>query len=131
MRRCRGMWRGGCRTCSMWMGKALRGSVVVLLGVTYKPNIADIRESPAVPLAKVLLQQGAVLRFHDPLVKQFSVLGWDVPRLDDVDASLGEADICVLLQNHREYDVAAMAAVSRRFFDTRGVAQPAPNVQLL
>jgi UDP-N-acetyl-D-glucosamine dehydrogenase len=112
-------------------GKALRGSVVVLLGVTYKPNIADIRESPAVPLAKVLLQQGAVLRFHDPLVKQFSVLGWDVPRLDDVDASLGEADICVLLQNHREYDVAAMAAVSRRFFDTRGVAQPAPNVQLL
>ena len=79
-------------------GKALRGSVVVLLGVTYKPNIADIRESPAVPLAKVLLQQGAVLRFHDPLVKQFSVLGWDVPRLDDVDASLGEADICVLLR---------------------------------
>ena len=40
-------------------GKALRGSLITLLGVTYKPNIADTRESPAIPLAKTLLQQGA------------------------------------------------------------------------
>ncbi len=112
-------------------GKALRGSVVILLGVTYKPNIADTRESPAIPLAKTLLQQGAVLRFHDPLIKQFSVSGRDVARVDDVQESLVEADICVLLQNHRDYDVAAMAAVSRRFFDTRGVAEPAQHVELL
>ena len=112
-------------------GKALRGSLVILLGVTYKPNIADTRESPAIPLAKTLLQQGAVLRFHDPLIKQFSVSGRDVARVDDVQESLVEADICVLLQNHRDYDVAAMAAVSRRFFDTRGVAEPAQHVELL
>lgn len=112
-------------------GKALRGSLVVLLGVTYKPNIADTRESPAIPLAKTLLRQGAVLRFHDPLIKQFSVSGHDVARVDDVQESLVEADICVLLQNHRDYDVAAMAAVSRRFFDTRGVAEPAQHVELL
>ena len=112
-------------------GKALRGSLVILLGVTYKPNIADTRESPAIPLAKMLLQQGAVLRFHDPLIKQFSVSGRDVARVDDVQESLVEADICVLLQNHRVYDVAAMAAVSRRFFDTRGVAEPAQHVELL
>ena len=112
-------------------GKALRGSLVVLLGVTYKPDIADTRESPAIPLAKTLLGQGAGLRFHDPLVKQFTVSGLDIPRVDDVDQSLAEADICVLLQNHRDYDVEAMTAISRRFFDTRGVAQPAHNVQLL
>ena len=112
-------------------GKALRGSLVILLGVTYKPNIADTRESPAIPLAKTLLRQGAVLRFHDPLIKQFSVSGHDVARVDDVQESLVEADICVLLQNHRDYDVAAMAAVSRRFFDTRGVAEPAQHVELL
>jgi nucleotide sugar dehydrogenase len=112
-------------------GKALRGSLVVLLGVTYKPNIADTRETPAIPLAKTLLRQGAVLRFHDPLIKQFSVSGHDVARVDDVQESLVEADICVLLQNHRDYDVAAMAAVSRRFFDTRGVAEPAQHVELL
>jgi UDP-N-acetyl-D-glucosamine dehydrogenase len=112
-------------------GKALRGSLIILLGVTYKADIADTRESPAIPLAKTLLQQGAVLRFHDPLVKQFSVSGLDISRVDDVDMSLAEADICVLLQNHRDYDVEAMTAVSRRFFDTRGVARPAHNVHLL
>jgi UDP-N-acetyl-D-glucosamine dehydrogenase len=112
-------------------GKPLRGSVVLLLGVTYKPDIGDTRESPAIPLAKTLIQQGAELRFHDPLVKQFAVSGNEVPRVDDVYESLAEADICVLLQDHRVYDVDAMTAVSRRFFDTRGVARPAGHVQLL
>lgn len=112
-------------------GKPLRGSVVLLLGVTYKPDIGDTRESPAVPLAKTLIQQGAELRFHDPLVKQFAVSGYEVARVDDVYESLAEADIGVLLQDHRGYDVEAMAAVSRRFFDTRGVARPAGHVQLL
>jgi nucleotide sugar dehydrogenase len=112
-------------------GKPLRGSLIILLGVTYKPDIADTRESPAIPLAKTLLQQGAVLRFHDPLVKHFSVSGLEIPRVDDVDMSLADAEICVLLQNHRAYDIKAMSAVSRRFFDTRGVARPAGKVQLL
>jgi UDP-N-acetyl-D-glucosamine dehydrogenase len=112
-------------------GKPLRGSSVILLGVTYKPNIADTRESPAIPLAKTLLRQGARLRFHDPLVKQFMVSGHDVPRVDDVQQSLAEADICVLLQDHQDYDVDVMTSVSQRFFDTRGVSRPADNVQLL
>ena len=112
-------------------GKPLRGSVVLLLGVTYKPDIGDTRESPAVPLAKTLLQHGAQLRFHDPLVKQFAVSGYEVARVDDVYESLAEADIGVLLQDHRSYDVEAMASASRRFFDTRGVARPAGHVQLL
>jgi UDP-N-acetyl-D-glucosamine dehydrogenase len=112
-------------------GKPLRGSEVLLLGVTYKPDIADTRESPAIPLAKALVQQGAVVRFHDPLVKQFAIFNQDLPRVDDVDQSLAAADICVLLQNHQDYDVDAMSAMSRRFFDTRGVARPAHNVQLL
>ena len=112
-------------------GRPLRGSVVLLLGVTYKPDIADTRESPAIPLTKTLIQQGAELRFHDPLVKQFAVSGYDIPRIDDLYESLAEADISVLLQDHGDYDVDAMAAVSRRFFDTRGVARPAHHVQLL
>jgi UDP-N-acetyl-D-glucosamine dehydrogenase len=112
-------------------GKPLLGSMVLLLGVTYKPDIADTRQSPAIPLARTLIDYGASLRFHDPLVKQFSVSGQDIPRVDHVEEALGGADICVLLQNHREYDIDAMSALSRRFFDTRGVARPAHNVQLL
>jgi UDP-N-acetyl-D-mannosaminuronate dehydrogenase len=75
--------------------------------------------------------QGAVVQFHDPLVKQFTVNNIDLPRVDDVDHSLAAADIGVLLQNHQDYDVDAMSAVSRRFFDTRGVARPAHRVELL
>jgi UDP-N-acetyl-D-glucosamine dehydrogenase len=112
-------------------GKPLRGSSVLLLGVTYKPNIADTRESPAIPLAKTLLEFGASVRFHDPLVKQFSVSGRDIQRVDQVEEALGEADISVLLQNHRAYDIDAMSILSQRFFDTRGTARPAHNVQLL
>jgi UDP-N-acetyl-D-mannosaminuronate dehydrogenase len=112
-------------------GTPLRGASVLMLGVTYKPNIADTRESPAVPLAKTLLGQGAILRFHDPLVKQFSVCSHDVPRVDDLSEALGESDICVLLQNHNEYDIDEMAAFSTRFLDTRGIARRAGNVQLL
>ncbi len=112
-------------------GTPLRGASVLLLGVTYKPNIADTRESPAVPLAKTLLSQGAILRFHDPLVKQFAVCNYDVPRVDDLFESLRDSDICVLLQNHDEYDIDEMAAFSTRFLDTRGIAHRSDHVQLL
>ena len=109
----------------------MRGSLVLLLGVTYKPDIGDTRESPAVPLAKTLLQHGANCGSMIRWSSSSAVSGYEVARVDDVYESLAEADIGVLLQDHRSYDVEAMAAVSRRFFDTRGVARPAGHVQLL
>ena len=66
-------------------GKALRGSTILLLGVTYKPNIADQRESPATPLAQLLLDKGANLVFHDPHVQEWTPNGVSVPRADDLD----------------------------------------------
>jgi UDP-N-acetyl-D-glucosamine dehydrogenase len=101
-------------------GKALRGSTVLLLGVTYKPNIADQRESPARPLAARLLAQGSDVRFHDPHVRQWSVNGQDVPPLE-LDEGLAEADVVVLLQPHKEYDLEHLAARAAVLFDTRGV----------
>ncbi|MDQ1292583.1 MAG: UDP-N-acetyl-D-glucosamine dehydrogenase [Actinomycetota bacterium] len=100
--------------------KALRGSTVLLLGVTYKPNIADQRESPARPLAARLLAQGADVRFHDPHVRQWSVNGHDVPTLE-LDKGLAEADVVVLLQPHKDYDLEHIAARASVLFDTRGV----------
>ena len=58
--------------------KAVRGASVLLLGVTYKPNIADVRESPAAPLAKCLIAAGAKVSFHDPHVKNWTVAGQDL-----------------------------------------------------
>ena len=101
--------------------KPLRGSRVLLLGVTYKPNIADQRESPAVPLAEALLAQGAQVRFHDPFVATWKLGDGPLQRVPDLDAAVIESDIVILLQDHRSYDVDALVGAASRFFDTRGV----------
>ncbi|VXB53712.1 nucleotide sugar dehydrogenase [Aeromicrobium sp. 9AM] len=101
-------------------GKALRGSTILLLGVTYKPNIADQRESPATPLAQLLLDKGANLVFHDPHVEEWTPNGVSVTRADDLDKALATADVSVLLQNHRDYDLASIAATAKKLFDTKG-----------
>jgi UDP-N-acetyl-D-glucosamine dehydrogenase len=110
--------------------KPLSGSTVLLLGVTYKPNIADQRESPATPLAELLLAKGANVVFHDPHVTTWTPGGNNIQRADDLDDVLANADISVLLQNHREYDVDALAAKAHRFFDTKGATQD-PSIQRL
>ena len=102
--------------------KSLRGSTVLLLGVTYKPNIADQRESPARPLGEALLAQGAHLAFHDPAVEQWQLDSTSLTRVADLDRAVADADLVVLVQNHRAYDVNGLAKASKRFFDTRGVA---------
>jgi UDP-N-acetyl-D-mannosaminuronate dehydrogenase len=101
--------------------KSLRGSTVLLLGVTYKPNIADQRESPARPLGEALLAQGAHVQFHDPAVEEWQLDSTSLTRVPDLDRAVADADLVALVQNHRAYDVDALASASKRFFDTRGV----------
>ena len=100
--------------------KALRGAKILLLGVTYKPNISDRRESPAIPLAEALLEHGADLSYHDPNIDEWTASGRQVPRADDALRAAPDADVVVVVQNHREYDIDAIARVSKRFFDTKG-----------
>ncbi|GAA4701354.1 nucleotide sugar dehydrogenase [Nocardioides conyzicola] len=106
----------------------VRGSGVLLLGVTYKPDIADQRESPAIPLAQVLLGMGARVSYADPHVPAWVVDG--AVRADDPVSAAAEADITVLLQQHRAFDVDAIAAAAHCFFDLRGVAT-GPGVERL
>ncbi|MFL6160466.1 MAG: nucleotide sugar dehydrogenase [Marmoricola sp.] len=104
--------------------KAIRGAKVLMLGVTYKPDIADQRESPAVPLARQLQLLGAELSYHDPHVLDWRP-GVPVTRVDDLDAEIGQADLVILVQAHSAYQPGKLAAASRLFFDTRGVTDPA------
>ncbi len=112
-------------------GKALKGATVLLLGVTYKPNIADQRESPAVPVAKHLADKGAEVVFHDPHVELWQRNGSPIERVADLHQAVAEADLVMLLQHHRDYDIEALAGKAKRFFDTRGVATDSPSVQRL
>lgn len=110
--------------------KALNGAKVLLLGVTYKQNIADQRHSPALPVAEIFLKRGADLSFHDPKIKEWQVADQTFKRVESLDEAIKNADIVVLLQNHAGYDPDAMAVASQAFFDTRGVSSSEGAVRL-
>jgi nucleotide sugar dehydrogenase len=100
--------------------KALRGSTVLLLGVTYKPDIADQRESPARPVARQLAALGAQVIYHDPHVPVWSTGVGELTCVTDLDAELGAADLTILLQDHSTYDLHDITAKARLLFDTQG-----------
>ena len=115
--------------------KPLNGANVLLLGVTYKKDIADQRESPARPIARRLLARGAVLSYHDPHVPDWPIDGRDVRRVTDLDTEIVTADVVILLQDHSDYDLEALAASSKLFLDTRGkldaLGATGPNTETL
>jgi UDP-N-acetyl-D-glucosamine dehydrogenase len=100
--------------------KALREADVLLLGVTYKADIADQRESPAGPVARRLRARGARLAYHDPYVDDWRVDGEPVRRATDLATEVGRADLTILLQAHGAYDLPALAGRARLLLDTRG-----------
>jgi UDP-N-acetyl-D-glucosamine dehydrogenase len=108
-------------------GRSVKGSNVLILGVTYKPNIADQRESPARPVARRLRRMGAQLSFHDPYVDHWEVDGEPVPRVDSLVDGLRSADLSLLLQDHAAYDQKTLGA-ARLLFDTRGVSDGTAEV---
>lgn len=111
-------------------GITLRGAKVLLLGVTYKPNVGDTRETPAAPLARILRDQGAEVSYHDPFVVEWSADGEDLRAASDLSAAVASADICVLLQPHRAYNLEHIAVTAKRVLDTRGVMN-GPTVERL
>jgi UDP-N-acetyl-D-glucosamine dehydrogenase len=107
---------------------------VLLLGVTYKRDIADQRESPARPIARKLRGRGAAVAYHDPYVPGWQVDGQAVPRADDLQAATAAADLVILLQSHQAYDPAELARTARLLLDTRGViptTSATPHVEAL
>ncbi|SDH99067.1 nucleotide sugar dehydrogenase [Sinosporangium album] len=111
--------------------KAVNGARVLLLGVTYKPDIADERETPALPVARALLDLGADLAFADPHVKSWRVDGADIPREEDLATAVAAADITVLLQPHAAFDLSLIEDKARLVLDTRGVLAEGERVERL
>lgn len=105
------------------VGKPLKGATVLILGVTYKPNISDQRESPATEIGQKLLDKGAKIEYFDPFVPE-----WKLPtgeELESVDPGrlaqvCSQADLTLLIQNHDVVDIDLVVAKSQRVLDTRG-----------
>src|SRR5690606_14274228 len=109
-------------------GLALSRSRVLLLGVTYKPDIADQRESPAEPVARKLIDAGAEVAYHDPHVPSWTVAGREIQRVADL--AVAKADLVILLTNHGEYTSEAMPE-GVAVLDTRGALRGAEGVETL
>jgi UDP-N-acetyl-D-glucosamine dehydrogenase len=112
-------------------GRCANGASVVLLGVTYKPDIAEGRESPAEPLARRLRAAGARVTSVDPLIDDWCADGVPVPRTHDLEEALVTADLVILLQPHRSFDLSLVATRSAMVLDTRGVLPPSATVERL
>ncbi|MEV7098788.1 nucleotide sugar dehydrogenase [Amycolatopsis sp. NPDC051045] len=98
----------------------LRGATVLLLGVTYKADVPDVRESPARPVAAQLLARGADVAYHDPHLAGLDLGDRPLRREPDWRTAAARADLTILLQDHRDYDLVVLANASRLLLDTRG-----------
>ena len=101
--------------------KSVNGSVVLLLGVTYKANVSDQRETPARPLAAHLISMGAEVRFFDPHADTFTVNGRELAGQTSLEMALADADLAVLVQAHDAIVGSDKLGLADQILDTRGV----------
>lgn len=103
--------------------KPLNGSTVYLLGVAYKPDIDDIRESPVLKLIEHLEKAGAVVVCNDPFIPTFKVNGHEFHSQEITAERLQSADITVITTGHSCYDVNFIIENSKAVFDTRNLTK--------
>jgi UDP-N-acetyl-D-glucosamine dehydrogenase len=101
--------------------KSLKGSKVLVLGVAYKPDIDDVRESPAMDVIGLLKQKGALVDYHDPYIPHIhhEYEGWKMESVKDMLKYVKEADAVVIVTNHKDYDYGAIIDAAKFVFDSR------------
>ncbi len=102
-------------------GKPLKGSNVLVLGVAYKKDVDDVRESPALDIIELLRQKGADVRYHDPYVAEFAHNGHGLRSEPDLAQALAAADCVIVVTDHSVYDWATLARMPVAVVDTRHV----------
>ena len=108
--------------------KDLDGSSVLVLGVAYKKNVGDVRETPAAPIVEDLQERGAQVQYHDPLVPNFPKMRrhdlglHSVPLTEQV---VRDADVVLIVTDHDAIDFSLVATVAKRVVDTRNVLSEA------
>lgn len=112
--------------------RAIRGSRVLVLGIAYKKNVDDMRESPSVELMELLTGKGAVVEYSDPHVPVFPKMRkhhFDLKSVPLTPENVAGYDFVVLATNHDAFDYELIAKHAKLIVDTRGVyLQPAANV---
>lgn len=100
-------------------GKALNGSKVLVLGIAYKPDIDDLRESPALDVMELLKQKGAQVVYHDPYVPSFREGDHRVYSITNLMETVSSVDCVVIITNHKSYDYPAILESAKLVVDSR------------
>jgi len=101
--------------------KAVRGSTVLVVGVAYKKDIDDLRESPALDIMRLLERRGATVQYHDPYIAKVDEDGMTLTSLPLTAQTLRQADCTVIVTDHSTLDYALVARESQAMVDTRHV----------
>jgi UDP-N-acetyl-D-glucosamine dehydrogenase len=99
--------------------KPVNGSRILVLGVAYKKDIDDMRESPALDVISLLEEQGAIVDYHDPNVASFREDGHERHGVDLTDSALSNADAVVIVTDHSTIDYQRVVNLARVVVDTR------------
>ncbi len=112
--------------------KPIKGSKILILGIAYKKNVDDMRESPAAMIMKLLQSKGAMIQYSDPHVPVFPKMReyeYDLQSLNLTPETLGLFDCCILVTNHDAFDYGLIKEHATLIVDTRGVyKEPAANI---
>lgn len=114
-------------------GKALRNSRVLVLGVAYKKDIDDLRESPAIEIMRLLQEKGSAVVYHDPFCPEIRddghtpLEGLPLRSVELSNAVLREADAVVVVTDHSSVDYGRVAENARLVVDSRGVMRNYPG----
>lgn len=103
---------------------------VLILGVAYKPDIADVRETTATAIVRHLREAGAEIEYSDPHVNTFVVDGVEVPRQDDPRVASTVADLTLLHTPHRDFDLPEISSSAALLFDLRGRIQDSTHERI-
>lgn len=103
--------------------KSVKGSKILLLGMAYKPNVSDVRESPAFDVYKLLEEKGAVVSFNDPHAPEIRIDGKMVKSLDLNPKNLADQDLVIITTHHSVYEPKQIVESSKIVLDTRNVTK--------
>lgn len=113
-------------------GKSVKGAKVLALGIAYKKNVDDMRESPAVELMELLEEKGVIVHYTDPHVPFFPIMRehyFDLSSINPTAEAIQSYDLLLLATDHAKFDYELFQQNAKLIVDTRGVyLDPLPNV---
>jgi UDP-N-acetyl-D-glucosamine dehydrogenase len=105
------------------LGKSISKSKILVLGVAYKKNVGDLRESPAIEIIETLIKKGANIEYSDPFVTDLKAIknsNFNTNSIDLTEQSIANKDVVIITTDHDQFDLEFVQQNALKIIDTRG-----------